>query len=221
MTKHAIAFDAKTRTEMVKHADNLRSNALIPAVLYGKNRDNQYLTVEAVPFTKVFREAGESTLIDLRVDGKEPVKTVIYDLAHDPLTNKVTHVDFFQVNMADKLTTSVALEFIGESRAVKEHAGIIVKQITEIEIRCLPGDLVSEIEVDLGKLVSLNDSIKIKDLALSKGSEIMHHDPEDIVVAVTPPLTEEELKKMEQGEAPISVADIKVEEKGKKDEEVK
>lgn len=221
MAKQTIVLDATTRTEMGKNADALRSQALVPAVLYGKNKENRYITVPAVPFSKVYAAAGESTLVDLRIDSNEPIKTVIYDLQYDPLSNKVAHVDFFQVNMADKLTTSVSFDFVGEARAVKELKGILVKNLTEIEIRCLPGDLISEITVDISKLVDFDASIKIKDIVLPASSEIMHHDPEDVVAVVSPPLTEEELKKLEGEDAKMTVADIKVEEKGKKEEEAK
>lgn len=221
MQEHTYVLQAQLRNVLGKKTKNLRNNAQIPAVVYGPGVENQNLTLDVRAFEKLYRAAGESSLVQLVIEAQEPANVLIHDVAHEPLTGRAVHVDLYKVNMAEKLTTHIPLSFINESRAVKELAGILVKNVSEIEVRCLPGNLVPEIEVSLQSLTELESSVKIKDLVLPKGLEVSsHHAPDDIVVIVTPPPTEDELRKMEEQGAVSAPAEIaKSEEKGKKTEE--
>jgi large subunit ribosomal protein L25 len=211
-----ISLQAKMRTATGKMVADLRAQGEVPGVLYGNGIESQSISMPYNVFEKVYRKAGESSLIDLAIDGKGTVKTLIYDITVDPLTSRFTHVDFFQVKMTEKLTTNIPLIFAGEAKAVKELGGIFVKNMDEVEVRCLPGDLVHEIAVDLAKLATFEDAITLKDLVVSKGIEILG-DLETIVATVTSPISEAELKALDQ--APIENVDqvAIVDEKGKKE----
>lgn len=220
MNTQTYTLQAEQRETFGKKVSALRDQSRIPAVVYGPGTENVNISLGLQEFEKVYRAAGESTLIDLVVAGGQPVKILIHDIQRDALSNKAVHADLYRVNMKEKLTTHVAFEFVGESKAVKEKGGILVKNISEVEIRCLPTDLVSEIEIDLTPLADLESVIRVKDIALPKGLELMHQDLEDIIAIVTPPVSEEELRKMEEEgsvkaptEAPVSA------EKGKKEAE--
>lgn len=221
MHEHTHILQAQLRNVLGKMTKSLRNNGQIPAVVYGPGVENQNLTLDARAFEKLYRAAGESSLVQLVIEAQEPVNVLIHNVAREPLTGRAVHVDLYRVNMAEKLTTHIPLHFINESRAVKELAGILVKNVSEIEVRCLPENLVPEIDVSLESLAELESSIKMKDLILPKGLEVSsHHAPDDIVVIVTPPLTEDELKKMEEQGAVTAPTEIaKSEEKGKKTEE--
>lgn len=221
MQEHTHTLEAQPRNVLGKKTKSLRNNAQIPAVVYGPGVENQNLTLDARAFEKLYRAAGESSLVQLVIEAQEPAKVLIHDVAHEPLTGRPVHVDLYWVNMAEKLTAHIPLHFINEARAVKELAGILVKNVTEIEVRCLPENLVPEIDVNIEPLAELESSIKIKDLRLPKGIEVSsHHAPDDIVVIVTPPLSEDELRKMEERGAVSAPVEIeKSEEKGKKTEE--
>lgn len=221
MHEHTHILQAQLRNVLGKMTKSLRNNGQIPAVVYGPGVENQNLTLDARAFEKLYRAAGESSLVQLVIEAQEPVNVLIHDVAREPLTGRTVHVDLYRVNMAEKLIAHIPLHFINESRAVKELAGILVKNISEIEVRCLPENLVPEIDVSLQPLTELESSIKMKDLILPKGVETSsHHAPDDIVVIVTPPLTEDELRKMEEQGAVSAPTEIaKSEEKGKKTEE--
>jgi len=183
-------LEAKTRTATGKKSARLREDGKIPAVLYGHGVKNENLELDYVRFEKLYQEAGESTLVDLAIDGKEPVKTLISDLQYNPVKDTISHVDFLQIRMDEKLHAHVKIEFEGESKVVKEDGGILVHSIDEVEIKCFPQDLIHEIKVDVSKLQSFDDVIAVKDLNIPSTIEILNHEPEDVVVLLTKPKEE-------------------------------
>jgi len=197
MTK--INLKSKIRTEVgtEKKLNAFRKKGIIPAVVYGNKVKPRNLWVNYLDFKRVFEKAGENTVIELEIDEKEKVNTLIHDIQHDPLSNIFSHVDFFQIRMDEKIESNIPLEFLGESPAVKELGGILVKSLDEIKVSCLPGDLPSKIEVNISKIKTFEDHIKVKDLEISDKVKVL--DEEDMVVAlVTPPRTEEEMASLEE-----------------------
>ena len=170
----------------------------MPAVLYRKGKENVNLQLNYSDFEKTFKQAGESTLIKLKIEDQSDVvqkkekNVLVADVARDPVTDKFIHVDFYEVKMDEKLKAAVPLEFIGESLAVKTEAGTLVKNLQEIEVRALPADLLHHIEVDISLLATFEDKIFVKDLKVSKAVEILA-EPEEVVALVVPPRKEEEV----------------------------
>jgi len=174
---------------------------IIPAVIYGKELASQSLKLKRVDFEKAFAGAGESNLIDLDF-GDGVVKVLVKDTQRDVLKYTFTHVDFYQVNMKEKITAEIPLHFIGESKAIKELGGMLMKEINELEIECLPSDLVDHIDIDISVLNTYDDVIKIGDLTLSASFRLVHNNPSDVVaVVVEPKIQEEEVKPVEAAPA--------------------
>jgi len=162
----------------------------IPAVIYGKGVETQSLSVKRSDFEKVFRTAGESTLIDLdRGDGS--IKVLVKDIQRDILKGFVTHIDFYQVNMKEKIKTEIPLHFVGEAKAVKELGGALIKDLDSVEVECLPGDLVDHIDVDISVLNTYEDAIRLNDLTLPKGL-VLVSETNEMVAAVREPKAEAE-----------------------------
>ncbi len=180
---------ARKRSEAGKSAKSLRAEGLIPAELYGRGIENMHLVVEEAEFRKVFRAAGENTVIDLLVDG-EKRKVLIHDVQRHYLKGTILHVDFYQIREDEKVTARVPLKFQGESPAVKEKGAVLNKAMTEVEVRALPGDLPKEINVDLAVLDELDKSIYIRDLPIPRGVEITL-DPDTVVATAMERATEE------------------------------
>ena len=202
-----ISLTASKRTVTGKAVEKLRKTGKLPAVLYGHKVALAQLELNARDFAKVFKQAGESTLIDLTVDGKsQPV--LIQEVQNHYLNGQPIHVDFYAVNMDEKLKATVALHFIGESFAVKSLAGTLVKNLSEVEVECLPSDLPHSIDVDISVLKSFDDAIHVSDLKVSDKVKILAN-PDELVTNVTPPRTEEELKSL--AETPVAEDVTKVE----------
>lgn len=213
-------LQAKLRTQTGRQVRALRQAGFIPAVLYGRGIPSKNLEVEYQPFVQMFKKAGESSLIDLSIGEEAPIKVLVHDFTRDPLTENFTHIDFYQVNMAEKIETAIPLKFVGEAPAIKEAGGVLYKGFEEVEVECLPGDLVSEIEVDISPLKTFDDILHLSDLKLPPGITLILKTNE-VLAKVAAPRSDEELAAMEE-KVEEKVEDIKVvgEEK-KKEEEAK
>jgi len=191
-------------------AGQLRAQGFVPGVVYGPERKPVSISVKLSELEKLYNAAGESSLIDLSVEGeKESAKALIQDLQRDVVKGAITHVDFRQIQMGVEMHVSIPLNFVGESMAVKEQGGTLVEVIDIVNVKCLPKNLVGSVEVDLGVLKTFEDSIHVKDIILPEGI-VATDNPDNLVVKVTPPLTEDQLKAMEEQQT-VSVEDIQVE----------
>lgn len=212
-----MQYSLTLKTRTAQKLSELRSNGQLPGVIYGPDREPTPVAALATEFGKLYNTAGESSLIDVMVEGaKEPVKALIQDIQYDPVKGSVIHFDLRQINMSEEMRVAINLIFVGEAPAVKELAGTLMKAEDTLEIKCLPKDLVSEVTVDLGVLKTFDDAIHIKDIKLPAGI-VADGNPERLIAKVTPPLSEEELKAMEETPA-ATIEDIQVEKKGKKEE---
>jgi large subunit ribosomal protein L25 len=195
MTK-AATLKVEIREVTGKKVKQLRQKDMIPAVMYGNKIESQNLLVNYLDFKRVYDKAGESSLIELETKGKK-VNVLVHDIQLDPLSGKFSHVDFFQVNMKEEVETEIPLEFVGESPAVKELGGVLVKSLDEITVKCLPADLPEKYEIDVSKLATFDDVIAVKDLKVSDKVEILT-DSETIIALVQEPRSEEELESLEE-----------------------
>ena len=190
-------MEVKNREEKGKKTNKGRRSGLIPAIVYGRGVESLNLWVSALDFRKLLKKSGESTIINLEIEGKNDRNVIIQDIQRDPVTYKIIHLDFFQVRMDEKIETEVELVFVGESPAVKEFGGILIKSIDKLEIKCLPADLPSRIDVDVSVLKTFEDHITVGDLNVGKGVDV-ELEPETVVAVVAPPRTEDDLKELEE-----------------------
>jgi large subunit ribosomal protein L25 len=191
---NAITLKAEIRTAVGKKADKLRSQDLIPAVMYGNKIAAQNLAVNYNEFKKVYSKAGESALVSLEVEGKK-LNVLIHDIQLAPMSGKVSHIDFFQVNMKEEVETEIPLEFVGEAAAVKALGGVLVKAMDAIAVKCLPADLPEKYVIDISTLATFDDVIAVKDLKISDKVEIMI-DGETVIAMVSAPRSEESLEEL-------------------------
>lgn len=191
---------ASDRTTTGKKVKALRSAGNIPAVLYGHGAKPQNISVNRIEFTKIFEDAGTSSLIDLKIEDSAPVKVLSHEPQVDPVRDAPLHVDFYRVRMDEKIKTEIPLEFTGESEAVEQLDGSLVTNRDNVEVECLPADLVSEIQVNIAVLKTFEDTISVKDLKVPQGIEILT-DPDEVVALVEPPRSEEELAELEESAA--------------------
>ena len=191
--------------------DVVRANGMTPAVVYGAGTPSTSLSVPAQQFIKVFKEAGESEIVTLELEGKK-LNVLIHEVQWHPVKDMVMHADFYVVDMNKEIEVAVPIEFTGVSEAVK-LGGVLVKVMHELEIKSMPNNLPHEITVDISALVNLHDQIHVKDLKIPAGVEVLN-DADD-VICIAEPAGEEII----EDAAPIDLSSIEVEKKGKKEEE--
>ncbi len=193
--------------------DKVRVSGKIPAVFYGPKEATTPISVDAKEFGKVWKQAGESSVIILKDATGTEHETLIHDIDIHPLTGAPRHADFYVIEKGKKVEVSVPLVFDGVAPAVKDLGGILVKVHREIEIEAAPRDLPHDIKVDISRLVQLDDVIKAGDLALPSGVEL-RMDADEVVAAIA-----EAKEETEEAPTAIDMSAIEVEKKGKEDKE--
>lgn len=190
-------------------AKSVRDDKKIPAVVYGNEFKNSSIAVDKKVFNKVFEEAGESALINLKIDSDPAVKVLVHDIQIHPVTGDILHIDFYKVNMKEKIKTAIPIVEVGEAPAVIELEGALINNRDEVEVECLPGDLIPEIEVDISVLKTFDDVIKVSDLKVPAGIEILD-DADEVIFLIQEPRSDEELAELEE-EVKEDVESVEVE----------
>lgn len=198
---------AEERQIVGKKVKKLRRDGLLPGHVFGKGVDGELVTVPTKDFLKTFHQAGETGLIDLKI-GKEKVRPVLVrDVQYDPVSDKPIHIDFYQVNLTEKVKVSVPLVQIGEQpEAVHLGEAIILQTLNEVEVEALPGDLVEKIEVDITSLKAIDDAITIGQLNYDRSKLTIYVDPEEIVIKLAPAVSAEMEKLLEEEAAEKAAA---------------
>lgn len=202
-------ISAKQRTEIGKRLNSLRKEGILPAVLYGTEVPATPLSVSAKEFEKVFRVAGETSLVTINVEGGKAYNVLIHDVAKDPLTLAPIHADFYAVRLDKPIEAKVPLAFAGEAPAVKNEGGILVKVLHELEVKALPKDLPHEISVDISHLEKVGDKVYVSDINLPKGVST-HAPAEEAVALIEPPRSAAELEELIKAEEAVP-AEVKTE----------
>lgn len=190
----------------------LRKSGFVPAIYYGPKEKATPIKIKLGNFIKAYEKAGESTIIDLK-DGTHEHECLIHDVQFDAVTGQPIHADFYVIEKGKKIEVSIPLSFIGESPAEKKLGGVLVKVIHSLDIKALPKDLPSHIDVDISSLVTFDSKIKTGDLKLPAGIEL-DIDENEVIALVQAPKEEKD-----EAPQPIDLESIEVEAKGKKDEE--
>ena len=206
---------AKTRVLKGRKNWSLRLDDQVPAVIYGPAlKEPKNIAVDRQAFTRLFREAGESSLVELEVEGSEPLHVLIQDIQLDPMRDEVIHADFRAVDMNKPVEAEVKLHFVGEAPAVKSMGGTLVRPMETVRVRALPKDLPHFIEVGMTGLTSFEQVVQLKDLVAAQGVEILG-EANQTIAFVTPPRSEEEMAELDKA---VDIDVTKVEVAGKKEE---
>ncbi len=162
----------------------LRRGGLIPCNIYGHGVQSQPVQVDARKLGQIIARAGGTDLISLKMSGTDASGMVlIRDVQRNPLTGEPIHVDFYQVNMAEKLKAEVPLVFTGTAPALKLKNVSLLHAMTSLQIEALPDDLPHNIEVDISGLALPEQSIHVKDLNVSDKITILT-DPDQMLIKV-------------------------------------
>lgn len=206
---------AQTRDITGRKTNELRAEGQVPAVMYGFGTEPVSLVVDRNAFNKVYAQAGESTVVELEINGTvHPV--LIADIQRDVLTDFFSHADFRRVDTSRKIEANIPLKLVGEAAAVKIHGGTLIQSLEELEVLALPNKLVSEIEVDIAKLESFDDVLRVSDISVPEGIEVKA-DLETAVASVQPPRSEEELAALNEA-VDMDVSQVEVTSEKKDDE---
>lgn len=174
---------AEKREIFGKKTSQLRGDRKLPAVIFGKGKESLSITVDYNAFVKLFNETGETTVIDLMVDGKNhPV--LVKEMQFHHISSQPIHVGFYEVDLTQKINAQVPVEVINaeENELIKSGDYLILTLLNEIEVECLPNDIPQEFIVDATKLVNEDSVITVGDLAYDRAKvEIVGLEADELV----------------------------------------
>ena len=205
-----LTLKADSRDTKITPTD-IRKTGQIPAVFYGKKEASTPISIPKIDFLKVWKEAGESSVVTLQTPEGEK-ESLIQDVDLDPVTGNPRHADFYVFEKGHKVLVELPIEFVGVSSAIKDLGGSLVKVLHEVKIEAMPKDLPHNLSIDIGSLVQFGDQILAKDIVLPAGVELKEN-PEEVVATVAAPREEKE-----EETTPIDLSSIEVEKKGKEEE---
>lgn len=201
-----LSLKAQERTVLGKKVKNLRRDGFIPAHVFGKKIETEHVSVKAVDFLKTFAQTGETGLIDLKIGAEKVRPVLVRDVQMDPLKDTPLHIDFYQVNLTEKVTVPVPVVLIGEEpEAVKMGEAVVIQPLGEVEVEALPTDLPEKIEVDITPLQQINDTIFVSQMPVPEGVTVLS-DPEAVVAKLDSAVTEEMKKLLEEQAAEAAAA---------------
>lgn len=200
-------------------AGRLRRTGFFPAVVYGEGRPGLSITINEHDFVMMLRaHRSENMILDLTVEGTEkPYKVMLKAIQHHPITGRIIHVDFYEISMTRKIHIEVPIKLVGDPVGVVQEGGILEHVLRSLQVTCLPGDLVEEIELDVSEL-RVGKTLRVHDVVVDEQKLKVMDDPEQVVVAIAAPRSEEEEEAAEAADAAAAAAGPEVLTE-KKDEE--
>lgn len=201
-----LSLKAQERVILGKKVKKLRRDGIIPGHVYGNKLPSEHVAVSLKDFLPIFHQAGETGLIDLKI-GENVRPVLVRGVQYDPVTGSLLHIDFYQVNLKEKVRVPVPIELIGqEPEGVHLGEVVVLQNLHEVEVEALPTDLIEKIEVDISSLKNIDDAILVDQLQFDRGKLEVLASPEEVVVKLAPAITEEMRKLMEEQEAEAAAA---------------
>lgn len=214
-------LDAEPRTDAGKgFARKLRSQGQIPAVIYGRGREPQPLSLNARDLDKLLEHiVAESTVIEVKV-GDDTSKTLIREIQRHPYKRQILHVDFQALVAGEKVVVNIPIVLMGIPEGVRLGGGVLDQTLRELEIRVDPSDIPNHIEVDVTNLI-IGDSLHVSDITVPAGVEVLDDPEGSVCVCAAPRAVIEEVAAPEavEGEAGAAAAEPEVIGRGKEDED--
>ncbi len=217
-----MELKAEKREIFGKKNNLLRDERLLPAVIFGKGLESMPIVVDYNSFVKVFKEAGETSVIYIEVDGKKhPV--LVKDMQIHHITSKPIHIGFYEVDLKEKINADIPVEVINEelNELVKGGEALVLALLNEIEVEALPTDLPESFIIDATKLVDMDSVITIADLEYDREKvEIVGIEPDEIVAKLDyAQMLEEVEEEIDEAAALADLEATKEKEPGEEDAE--
>lgn len=175
-----------------KKSQNLLAKGFIPAVVYNAKGDSTNLQIDASAGKKLVRVATSTTIIDVKI-GDKSIKALVKDVDLNPVTEEIRHIAFFEIDESKEMVFSIPFEIIGISPAVKNNLGILVKVLSDIDVRCKLSNLVPSIAVDISGLDHPGQIIGVHDIKLPDGMELINKDLEQATIVTITEIQKEEV----------------------------
>lgn len=181
----SITLKAKKRENLTSSATKaIRNKGYIPAIVYGKGKENKTVAVNSMELVKTIRDEGRNAIISLDIENDTAVDVMLHDYQTDSIKDHLIHADFYIVDMSEEMDVDVTVRIEGEAQGVK-NGGILQQPLYELQVRAKPANIPEEISVDVSNL-EIGDSLTVADLPKENNYTIL--DEEDTtIVTILPP----------------------------------
>jgi large subunit ribosomal protein L25 len=178
-----MQLKASPRQPLGKRSRRMLREGKLPAIVYGHNTEATPITLDRLEFQKVFTKSGRTHLVDLVLDGDRVEKVLVREIQTHPRRPGPIHVDFYQVNLQEKIEVEVPIHLVGESAPVKRGDADVLQPAHAIRVECLPSDIPESFEVDITSLEEIDAELRVADLSVPKGVTLLV-DADELVVKI-------------------------------------
>lgn len=190
-----------------KKVKQLRLDGIIPGHVFGNKIETEHVAVKLKDFLPIMREAGETGLIDLKIGAEKVRPVMIRGTQYDPRSDNLLHIDFYQVDLKEKVTVPVPLVLEGEEpESVHMGEAVVLQTMGEVEVEALPTDLVDKIAINISVLKKIDDAVTVGQLNYDRSKLTVLADPDEVVVKLAPAVTEEMKQLLEEQAAEAQAA---------------
>ena len=208
-----ISLDVSSRDVLRKKVKALRRTGMIPLHLYGRGMPSRSLQADSSTVTKIVNQVGHNIPLYLNLaDTKEQDLVFVREIQHHPITNRILHVDFYRIDVSQRVKGEVPITLLGEAPAVRIHHGILMQALHVLSVECLPMEMPERIEIDISGLEELDQGIRVSDYAPGSGITVLS-DSEELIVRVGAPRVVEEVERPE-AEVPTEASAVEATQEG-------
>lgn len=172
-------LEAESRTVTGKKVGQLRTQGIVPAVIYGAKVEPMHVQIPYRPLEIALMNAGGTHLITINFDGKSQ-SVIAREVQRDVIRGTIMHVDFLAVDATTRLVTDVPIHIVGESPIIETRQAVLLTPLTSLSVEALSTDLINSIEIDISVLKEVGDTIYVRDLNLSSELTILN-DPDEVI----------------------------------------
>ena len=185
-----VELEVTPREVVGKATKKLRRVGIIPANISGHNLESEAVQIDAITFARLLRQHKTTGIFALKHQGGATQNALIRHVQHEPSTGKILHIDFFRVDMQEKLSARVPLNYVGESPAVKLEGGVLLHLLETLEVECRASDIVDSLDIDISSLTELESTLHASDVQLPVNFTLIT-DPAEPIAKVSAPRVEE------------------------------
>ncbi len=197
-----VELTVTERSTLGKKVKALRRKGVTPANIYGHRVESRAVEVDTLILAHTLRRLERNAILSLKVAGEKAVRPVIVrEVQRDILNDKIIHVDFYQVSLAEKMRADVPLILVGKAPAVEDLGGTLLQGLDSISVEALPADIPPHVEVDVSALATFDSSVHVRDLAIDPKVHVLT-EAESVIASVSPPRKVEEVAVAEEVAAP-------------------